>query len=420
MNARALLGSLAIAACVAVTTAGHAATPAAPVLVDARDLLDALVRKGVLTTGEAAEMARRADPSQRVPAVTPAQSAVTRLAIGGRVQAQFVALSAEESPGPDPASTQHFLVRRVYLTARADLGPDWSAGFVYDLVNASFDLAAIKWTRDELSVEAGYRMVNLGREPRISSGSLKAVERSAATRYFMEDSGGATLGAAGYRVGVFVDGAKGPWSWGGALTNPEPASSPALAKSGGTSENNSVAGWLNASWTRKNDEGRLVVGAGLGYIPDQGGAPLAGAGKGDDLLSAGAFADFTRGPFSLLAELLAAADQGASADGGDARVFGGHIQPAWAFSPAFEGVLRIGFLNTDGRGASLKNAIPGSPSTLAADRVLDAYLSANWYIRGDNVKWQAGLVHARGDDTPAGAPLTVQTFGLRSQLQVNF
>ncbi len=118
--------------------------------------------------------------------------------------------------------------------------------------------------------------------------------------------------------------------------------------------------------------------------------------------------------------MLVAEDQSSAAIGNDARVFGGHIQPSWSFSPAFEGVFRIGFLDTDGRGASLRNTIPSSPSTLAADRIFDAYLGANWYIRGDNVKWQAGLVYARGEDSPAGAPLTVETFGLRSQLQVNF
>lgn len=419
MKSRVLLRHLAVLACLSGIAIARAANPA-PAAVDARVLLDALVRKGVLTTEEAAELVRETTQPSSAPVVVPSQSAVSRLVLGGRVQAQFVALSADESTGPDPASTQHFLMRRVFLTARAELGPAWSASFIYDLANTSFDVAAIRWKQDDLSIEAGYRMVNLGREPRISSGSLKAIERSAATRYFMEDSGGSNLGAAGYRVGVFAEGESGPWSWGAALTNPEPASSLSIAKSSGTADNKSVAGWLNGAWTRSSERGRLVVGAGLGYIPDQGGTPLTGAGSGDDVLVAGVFVDLVHGPFSLLAEALFAEDQGSTVSGGDARVFGTYIQPSWAFSPAWEGVFRIGYLDTDGRGASLRNTIPGSPSTLAADRIIDAYLGANWYIRGDNVKWQAGVIYARGDDTPAGAPLRTETLGVRSQFQVNF
>ena len=55
-------------------------------------------------------------------------------------------------------------------------------------------------------------MPNLGRDPRIANTSLKTIERSAATRYFMEDYGGASLNA------------RRTWIWGAALTNPEPAS----------------------------------------------------------------------------------------------------------------------------------------------------------------------------------------------------
>lgn len=51
---------------------------------------------------------------------------------------------------------------------------------------------------------------------------------------------------------------------------------------------------------------------------------------------------------------------------------------------------------------------------------LAAYLGATCHISADNVQWQAGLVYARGEDTPACAPLTVETLGLRPQLQVNF
>ena len=94
--------------------------------------------------------------------------------------------------------------------------------------------------------------------------------------------------------------------------------------------------------------------------------------------------------------------------------------PAWAFTPSLEGVLRIGYLDTDGRGVALKNTIPGAGSTTAADRMFDAYLGGTWYFRGNDLKLQAGLIYARGDDNPAGGDRRVETYGARSQLQMNF
>lgn len=396
-----------------------AASPLAAA-VDGDALLDALVRKGVLSRDEASALVRETQKPAAPALVVPAGKSVSKLVIGGRVQAQFVALSADESGAAEPADTLHFLLRRVYLTARAEFGPAWDAGFVYDLVNTSFDLAAVRWKGEDLSLQAGYRLVNANREQSTSSGALKAIERSAATRYFAEDASGANLGAGGYRVGVFAEGSPAPWFWGAALTNPEPASNLAVAKAPGTAATNSVALWLNGGFERKSDSGRLLVGAGLGYLPDQGGAPVGGAGKGDDILTGNVFFDLTSGRFALLAEFLAARDEGSSVSGDDALCIGGFVQPSWAFTPSLEGVLRIGYLDTDGRGVALKNTIPGAGSTTAADRMFDAYLGGTWYFRGNDLKLQAGLIYARGDDNPAGGDRRVETYGARSQLQMNF
>jgi hypothetical protein len=390
------------------------AAPAEPSAQEARrELLDVLVQNGFLTRPQADSLAT---PAPRF--VVPATKAVTRLSLGGRIQTQFVSLSATQDNAPDPSSVNHFLLRRVYLTAKADLGPDWRANLTYNFANSLFDIATVQWVAaPSTTVDIGYRMVNLGREQRLSSGVLKAIERSAATRYFVESNNGTRLGAGSYRVGVFADGTVGDVFWGAALTNPEQPTTTALAAAPGTSANNRPAFWLNGGLDRKTSVSRLVLGTGIGWLPDQGGRVV---GTGEDLFAGTLYADYTRGRFNLLAEFLGAHNPGGAADGSDALILGGFIQPSWSFTKQLEGVARIGYLDTDGRGVTLRDALPSAPATLANNRVWDAYLGGTWYFQGNDLKLQAGLTYALGEDTPAGASAKAESYGLRSQMQINF
>lgn len=385
--------------------------------VTAEALLDTLLKNGVVSREEADALVKQA--SAPAPVAVAGRS-TTRLTLGGRVQVQAVALSSEHETGTDPADRMHLLVRRVYLTARAELGPAWEAGFIYDIVNDCFDQASVRHKGEEFDLEAGLRLVALGREQNTSSGALKAIERSAATRYFADDAGGAHLGAASYRVGVFADSKGQGWLWNAAVTDPEPAAGLAATRSTGSSSNNQPALWAGAGHRGENARGRHHVGLSAGWIPDQGGAPVGGAGGGDDVVVAAAHFDLTRGPFSLLAELLAAQDEGAAVDGSDAWCLGGYVQPAWTFSPLFEGVVRIGYLDTDGRGATLRDLVPGCSSTLAVARVVDFYAGGTWYLKGNDLKFQAGVVAARGRDNPIGGAARAETTGVRAQVQASF
>lgn len=408
-----LLALLALSLAASPATRLKAAPPEPTAQEARRELLDVLVQNGFLSAEQAAALAV---PAPRF--VVPATKSVTKLSLGGRIQTQFAAFSAEQDSAPDPSDVNHFLIRRVYFTAKAELGPDWRANFTYNFANSLFDVATLQWAgRPDFTVDVGYRMVNLGREQRTSSGALKAIERSAATRYFVESNNATRLGAGSYRVGVFADGTAGNLFWGAALTNPEQPTTTALAGGAGSSDNNRPAVWLNGGLNRKTARSRLVFGAGLGWLPDQGGLVT---GSGNDLLVGNLYADYTRGRFNVLAEVLGGHNPGGAADGSDSAILGGFIQPSWTFTPEFEGVARIGYLDTDGRGVTLRDALPSAPATLANDRLWDAYLGATWYIQGNDLKLQAGLIYARGEDTPAGASARTETLGLRSQMQVNF
>jgi hypothetical protein len=385
------------------------------------DLLDVLVQNGLITREQAAAVA--ASQAAAPVSVRPLAKTVSKLSLGGRVQAQFVALSGDQDGPADPSDTAHFLLRRVYLMAKAELGPEWRAQVTYNFANSLFDVATVQWGDADFSVDVGYRMVNLGREQRTFSGMLKAIERSVATRYFVESDGnnnaldGGRLGAGSYRVGVFADGKAGAAFWGAALTNPEqPTSLSALSGSGGGA-NNRPAVWLNGGVNRRTTRSLLVVGTGLGWLPDQGGRVV---GAGDDLTVGTAYADYVAGSFSLLAETFGGLVAGGAGDGADSFSTGAFVQPSWAFTPALEGVLRIGYLDTDGRGVSLRDVIPGAPPAVTSDRIWDVFAGGTWYIKGNDLKIQAGLIYARGEDTPAGADAQAEAYGVRSQMQVNF
>lgn len=412
---RLTLGSVLFA----FIAANSLATASPPAAEARRDLLDLLVQKGVLTSTEAAELASPPPAPSAAPVVLPGARHVSKLVIAGRIQSQFAVLSAEQDAAADPATVSRFILRRVYLTARADFGPDWRLRLNYNFANQLFDTATIQWGDPaSFTVEAGWRPVNLSRERRTSSGSLKAIERSAATRYVIESNNGTRLGAGSYRVGLFADGKSGPLFWGAAITNPEQPTSTAAGSGPGQAGVNQPALWLNGGIDHRTASSRLIVGTGLGWLPDQGG-PTPGA-TARDLTVGTVYADYTAGRFAFLTELLAADMPEGALGGADARVWGAFAQPSWAFTPAFEGVFRISYLDTDGRGVTLRDAVPLAPLTPATDRLWETYLGLNWYLRGDDLKLQTGLIYARGEDTPAGAPARVETLGLRSQLQVNF
>jgi phosphate-selective porin len=398
----------------------------APAVSDSGALLDALVRKGILTDQEAedirADLVR--DAAQPPALATGGSNYTTRLRISGRLQPQYVLLNTDVANVPDPASTHHFFLRRVYLTARADLGPDWNTTITYDFAGSLFDAAFLQWRRPTQTVDIGLRKVNLGYEERISSGSLKAIERSGVTRYFVEPNNGRRLGAGSYRVGLFTDGTEGNFFYGAAVTNPERAENFTIASNPGGAGTNKPAFWANGGYNHKmGEENLLVVGAGVGYLPDQGGrastAPF-GVGTGNNLTVVTVYSDLTMGSFNVAAEYLwADVDQGRSPTA-DANPWGFWIQPSYKFTETLEGVFRYSYLDSDGRGVALGDGVRSAPSSGTNNKLEELYAGGNWYIKGNDLKFQAGVVWGKAKDTISGAPASAETYGVRSQMQINF
>lgn len=395
----ALLGSFAIGA----ATLAQAQTSDA--------VLNALVSKGILSADEAKQI--EADAKKSAPTVaTPGSRNVTRLAITGRVQAQFESFSTEADGIADPTGNTAFNLRRVRLGATANFGSDFRGLISYDLVSNNLDAATVRWNQSsDLSLDFGFRKVNFGYEEYTSSARLKAIERSAVTRYFTEGNNNRRLGAGSRRVGAFADGKSGDFFYGAAVTNVNREDNP------GRQATNELALWVNAGFKGKNDNGSYTFGAALGYLPEQ--RTNAGAlNSPDSVTVASIYGDVTFGSLTTVAEFLYS-DNNA---GAGFNSWGFYVQPSFAISKQFELVGRVSMLDTDGRGVQVSDVIPGAPNVggNSFDKVTELYAGMNYYFKSNDVKFSAGLAYSDFKDSLVGAATGASTIGLRTQMQVNF
>jgi phosphate-selective porin len=411
----ALLGSVLLA-----TTA---------VAQDSGALIDALIRKGILTNQEAEDI--RADlvrENNTIPAHSMAGGKSTdRLSVGMRMQAQYVNLNTDvRGAAFNPPATDHFLLRRMYLTLKAGVGENWGATMTYDLAAGGYDDAILEWKpRYDLSFNFGLRKVNVAYEERASSGNIKSIERSGVTRFFVESNNGRRLGAASYRIGAFLDGnrelnPKLGLVYSAAVTTPERNESFTGSAATGDNTNNHPAFWGNVGLSGKFATGTWIAGVGSGFLPDQGGPGNTNLGRGFDLSLYSIYTDITAGPFGLMAEYLTAeVERGASAVR-DARPQGFYIQPSLLLTERIEAVVRYAWLDTDRRGVTLSDVVRSAPSGGTMNKLTEWYAGVNWYLRGNDLKYQLGAVYGKTRDTLTGAPAEAKAVGVRSQLQVQF
>lgn len=391
-------------------------------------LLDILIKKGIVTSDEATQLTKElAKANAATDVTTSGAKNLAKLTISGRFQAQFVTLNTDiDNTAADPVATQHFLLRRIYLGAKADFGNGFLGNVVYDFANASFDTALIEWKQsDQLVLDVGFRKAPIGLEEwDTSSGNLKAIERSPATRYFVESNNGRRLGAGSYRTGVFVGGSENGFFYNVAVTNPERDEFSSLngnsdpgVQGSGTAANNNLAYWINGGYKGKLPDGSYRVGVSGGWLPDQGGLVL---GKGDDLTVGSAYGVLTVGKFDLEGEYWWGHDDHGVSATRDARPTGYWVQPSFMVTPTVEAVVRYSSVDSDGRGVNLSDGTRSAPGGGTMNKMSEWYLGGTWFLRGPEVKLQLGYILAESKDTVTGAPAKATTEGVRSQMQVNF
>lgn len=397
---------------------------------DSGPLLDALVRKGILTNQEAEDL--RADlvrDNNTIPAkAVGGGKATDRLSVGMRMQVQYASLDTDiKNAAVGPVATDHAFLRRMYITFKAGVGGNWGATMTYDLAGGSYDDAIIEWKpTPDLAFNFGLRKVNVAAEERGSSGDIRAIERSSVTRYFVESNNGRRLGAASYRIGAFLDGKKELTQTTGivysaAVTNPERNESFTGASATGDNTTNRPALWGNLGVTGKlANNGSWIAGVGTGYMPDQGGSGTTNFGKGFDLSIYSVYANVTAGRLGFMGEyLMAKVERGFNATT-DAKPKGFYLQPSFLVNENVELVVRYAALDSDHRGVTLSDVIRSSPSGGTMNKSEEWYFGGNYYLRGNDLKLQLGLVSGKTKDTLTGAPAEAKVIGLRSQMQLQF
>jgi len=407
---------------------------------DNQALIDALIKKGVLTDQEAkditAEIAK-AQSSENVE--TNGDTYIKKLVLTGRFQEQYVGLGTTINNNPvNPVSTEHFILRRIYLGVNAQFGDGFSGTVVYDFANDSFDKALLEWKQSPLFVvDAGITKAPFGYEENQSSGDLRAIERSTITRYIDEPNNGRRIGAASYRTGLFLSGAYDGFFYQVAVTNPErneyagDSTNTAVLVNGlggvgstGGATTNTFAYYGNVGYGGTFGEGATKgsykVGYETGFLPDQGGTAALGLGHGQNISLNGAFADLNVGGFRIVGEYEAADVDSGVAVHHDAKINGYWIQPSYKLNAQWEAVAQYSYIDSDGRGVALSDVIRSAPSGGTMNKANELYLGFNYYIKGNDVKLQTGYVHGESDKTVTGAAAHATTDGIRSQVQVQF
>lgn len=416
--------------------AGAVLTAGTTLAQDNKALIDALIKKGVLTTDEAAQItAEVAKTSAGEDVVTnPADKYVKKLTLSGRFQVQYIGLGASiDNAAVKPVATQHFLLRRLYLGTKVDFGSGLNAAVTYDFANDSFDTMIVEWKQsDALILDAGLKKAPFAYEETTSSGALKAIERSTVTRYFDEPNNGRRLGAASYRIGLYLSGAQNGVFYNVAATNPERneysgdgTSGPAVngnpgVQSAGNNTNNNVGYYGTLGYGDKFTGGTYKFAVEGASLPDQGG-PGAVVGQGNDITMYGAWADVTAGDLNIQGEYLSAKDKHGVSATQDASPKGYWIQPSYMVIPnTLEAVVRYSYIDSDHRGVNISDGIRSAPSGGTMNKLSEWYIGGNWYIRGNDYKLQFGYIHGESKDTVTGASAKAQTDGARTQVQVNF
>jgi phosphate-selective porin len=406
---------------------------------DSQALIDVLIKKGVITDQEAKEITAEAAKSQGDEVVeTSGDNFIRKIILSGRFQAQYVGLGTTIDNNPiNPVSTNHFLVRRIYIGVTAQFDDGFSGVVNYDLANASFDKAYIQWKANAMfALQAGFSKAPFGYEELTSSGDLRAIERSEVTRYIDEANNGRRLGASSYRTGIWATGSIDGFFYNVAMTNPErneysgDSTNTAVLVNGqggvgstGTAATNKFAYYATVGYANSLGQGPNTVKYKFGYETgidtDQGG-PAATTGTGRDIILNGAFADVTVGGFNLQGEYESAEDQSGISNGHNANISGYWIQPAYKLTPQLEAVVNYSYLNSDGRGVALSDVIRSAPSGGTMNTSSEWYLGLNYYFKGNDVKLQAGYITGESNDTITHGFAHAETNGFRSQMQVNF
>lgn len=397
--------------------------------------LDLLVSKGVITKEDAAKISKPAL------AISAKEKTTKKLTFSGRLQGQYQFINAEDGSGAASAESKNgFQLRRIYLGVKADIGNGFygtiTADFAKTAANGANYLEEAFLTKkvdlDYLTgdLNVGYGKINFGYEEKQSSAKLLTIERSVATRYFMESqkSGSGNLGFGSHYTGAWWDGTVRQiegLEYSLAVTNSQNYT---LAPGG---DSNSVNVFGSVAYKGKADIGSGLgykAGVNLGYGPSANASSVLGGPENGEIFGVNPYVELSYGGFSMWADFLMANVQYGKRVAGalaDATPMGFNVAAEYKFDIGEYGALaptvRYSWLDTDGRGAAVGDTISKGPKLGGLfNAAQSVYVGLNWYIMGNSAKIQAGYEWAQFNDRVSGAVDRVDVNAMRVQMQVLF
>jgi len=428
-------------------------TFATPAHAQDKATLDLLVRKGVISQTDADSVAKSAATPALVVAKNPD---VQKIRLQGMIQFQYdwVTTKDKAANAADPAATNQFELRHVYLGAQADLGNGWGGEIQTDFAaTGSTQLSAAPQSQNTQNLiekaiitkkvdgfglaTFGFQKTQFSQEENTLTSEILPVERSIATNYFTRPYGGPTTGRLGFGnrlSGIYWDGVS-PGSgffYGGALTSDIETAASLGGPAAGAPSYNEFGYWIHAGYQGKLGDLAYKVGVNFGYTGDANSIPAAGAvpAQNNSIWGYNPYVSLSYDRAAITAEFLQAVVQNgranASGKTSDAAPYGLVITPSYKINDQWELVTRFSELSTNGRGATISQQEWSGGNTAGTvsdyNNVWAAYLGANWYIVGNSVKLSAGYEFARFSDRQTvtngsfnGPKADVNAFRLRLQ-----
>jgi phosphate-selective porin OprO/OprP len=323
-------------------------------------LLDLLVKKGVLSSAEATEVAAELKDASNVSFSAKGKETI-KLRFNGRMHYQYDSLSAEDN-GVDVPSTNHFYFRRLRVGFKATHKNGLYAETVLNFAENDFALvtgiAGYKYS-DALNVGLGFQKVPFGFQETTSSSKIKTIERSATNRFFADD-----IDFSSNHTGVHLKGKLGGgFSYAAAVVNGVQGEGSRLG--GSSNAHNDLAAYGRLQY--KTDAG-LLVGVDAGQNSNN-------TVINDDVTAYTAYANYKMGGLDLLGEYFS----GDLGNQGDADGYA--VRVAYK-NGKFEPVFRYSYIKADEFGIDTDELIRRAPAVSIGgtdSELTSYYFGLNYY-----------------------------------------
>lgn len=345
------------------------------------------------------DLQKKSDAAAKAPPAAVAKTKVP-ITISGLVQLQGLARLNESGPAADGVST--FRLRRGQIGLQAQITPKISGIATFDLAKAqdsndrpsdevlqdlyiSYQFTQSKDKKKANYIEVGQQKVPIGYESLLSSGALPLVE--AALMYQLRDPIRGNYGN-GRDTGIQLRGTQGKFDYRLGVFNGFGERQNALA----ISDAKAIIGRLAYN---------VTPGWQIGVSYGRGNTGVNASTRADRNLW-NAFTHFQKGKLSLQGEYTEGNYVDSTNGTQDIRSYYGNV--GYFFTPKLEGVARADFFDYKNLNATVKQYT----------------LGLNYYLKGNNAKFQLNLVRNDGDTAAADSKFRNDWTELRSGFQVAF